>query len=233
MIGDRVVRSDKKGLYVINDRRRWRPKGPTVHAKGDKVDVGLYATGLPNLAAKGTQVYVYGYKTVKKMVTPQWQGSKPYEQTTYERINVECWECHDPDPRPAEQIKQGWKKFDATVERGHMSVVVASDDGYDYGQFRRAPTGYKAHISKQPTVGINVHLHVSGYTSGHVQMTWAQWDELVKTIEEDRNTVQVAPIANKLEEEIRLDEELQTYMQEKGLVEATPEQAEMVEANGE
>lgn len=48
-------------------------------------------------------------------------------------------------------------------------------------------------------------------------LTWDEWDDLVKAINEARDDVPVAGIVAKLKEEVALDDELQAYITEKGL----------------
>lgn len=211
-MNDRVIRSDKSGVYVINDRRRFRPANPTVYKKGDKVTLAWHRHPGPALDAK-TQVIVYTWVTYPKG-HPQ-NPTGPY--TKHARLNEETWECHDPDPRVKERLKKGFTVLEIATSNGSLNAVVAGDDGYDYTLFRKDPTGYKPHHASKSTRGINVHLHAKG-KAGHVQMTWDEWDKFVAQVNEQRDDVQVAPIAMRLQEEIDLDDQLQNYIRDKGLV---------------
>ena len=154
-------------------------------------------------------------RTYKKVQNP----GERYTRSVLDR--QETWETTESDPRPKEQLSKGWQKLDVKPTRGYISVVVASDEGYDYGQFRRNPEGYKPHLSRHSTKGINVHLHIAG-NSSHVQFDWDAWDNLVATVNAHRDVVQIAPIAAKIEAELAVEDALQEYIEKKGLRHETP-----------
>lgn len=193
----RRVHEDKHGLYIVVGRRKFRPSVNSVSGftKGD----AAYVQASPHGNVQTCRVYRYGSQV---SATPTLD---------------EMWATTDEDPRPMERLKQGWHQFTAKVSRGHLTVVVAADNGYDYGMFRRQPSGYKPHISRHSTVGINVHLHVPSGTAGHVQLTWAEWDALVEEVNAERETVQIVPLAAQLQEEIQAVDEMQAYIEKKGL----------------
>jgi hypothetical protein len=202
----RKIHVDKKGPYIVWDTRKWRPTGPTAHNKDEVVQCYWV-----NYSTKD-QVRVFTHK-----ILPPGTPQNPTKYNKHIPDNEETWTCTDPDKREKKRLMDGFKVLEIPATRGALSVVVAGDDGYNYGIFRKDPQGYKPHHAKDSTRGINVHLHANG-KAGHVQMTWEDFDRFVEEVNAHRDEVKIAPIAAKLEEEIALDDQLQDYLQEKGLV---------------
>jgi hypothetical protein len=182
------VHKDKTGLYVVNRRRKFRPTGETKATKGDEV---------------------YGY-TQDYNGRPDDVSIKKYEDTTSGAQSVgydETWTTTDVHPQVKERLKEG--QVNISLDRNPWTIAVVGQDGFNHRRFRRAPANNR---SQTNSAGFNVLIPDA------LMLKWEQWDELVEKITEARSLVEIGPIALKLQEEVKAQDDLDEYLQKKGLV---------------
>jgi hypothetical protein len=195
----RKVQKDGKGIYVVNDRRKFRPDPnvATAYVKGQQTSItrGYGATRLPE-----DQLEVKFFDV---------------QQRAY--INAETWTTTDDFPQVKEKLKKG--QIDLTVKAMRPSrtpaapiqadrIVVVGADGVNYRGWRKEPSSH----AQKGTAGANILIPEA------IMFSWDQWDALVQRIAQARDEVSVGPIVAALTEEVEAEENLQEYLKEKGLV---------------
>jgi hypothetical protein len=203
-MSNRVVKQDKNGLYITNDRRRFRPSGRTQAWKGQKV-----MTFAGDMTAVKPRIEVRCYER-QTTATKGWNG-KPSTITKNVPVWVEAdWTTTDPRPQIAENLAKGQANLVVRTPAGNATVVVAADEL----KFRN----YKPKGSTGWTYGCTDTTDKNVLITGGILMNWEEWDKLVEHVNQSRHVVQIGPIAAKLEADIKAEDELQEFLVKAGLV---------------
>lgn len=197
-MSNRVVRSDKQGLYITHDRRKYRLAN-SVLAKGDKVS--LWGTPQEN----AIRIVRYGPR-YEIDVTSGGRTWKSYKSD----IEVdETWVTTETAPQIVERLEKGQANLTVHTQGGKKKVtVIIGSDGFDYRDFRREPKGYY----QKNTTGMNILIPGKG-----LMMNWGEWDALVAAIEDARTNVEIGPAVAALKAEVDAEDMLQEYLREQGL----------------
>jgi hypothetical protein len=217
-MGKRIVKQDAKGLYITDNKMKFRPPAPPVKVdgspltEGDPVIMGWVGSHYIKQQANGQVIpppsVHAGYRT-NVQATEHAPLQTPH--------SYGYWISTDPMPKPKPRAPL------LTPRR----VKKKNDDGST--QYNIAiPNSHFPHSPiKVATSKSDVKYGSNSATDRHVYLnakhllTWDEWDQLVETVEEARALC----ITEILRSDLEAEDMLQEYLTKKGLADGeAPEQ---------